>query len=180
MAYQRGDRGEQEVSGYMVDAFLTSTLPVMEDWKPAVDFGLYYLSGDDPNTADDEGWNPLWARYPQMSDLYVYAFDADGAGRWSNVSMPHAGLTLSPAKWLKTTAMVGYMFAPEKNGPGGGDERGLLCTLKNEFTIGENLLLHKDKLTGHIQVEVLQPGNYYSSQEDNTAVFARWEIAYAF
>lgn len=180
VAYQRGERGDQDVSGYMVDAFLTCAVPVMEELKPSVDFGLYYLSGDDPNTEDDEGWNPLWARYPQYSELYVYSFDADGAGRWSNVSMPHAGMSLSPLKWLKTSAMVGYMFAPESDGPGGGDERGLLAVLKNEFTIGENLLMHKDKLTGHLWLEVLEPGNYYDTQENDTAVFARWEIAYAF
>lgn len=180
LAYQRGERGDQDVSGYMVDAFLTYAVPVMEELKPSVDFGLYYLSGDDPDTSDDEGWNPLWARYPQYSELYVYSFDADGAGRWSNVSMPHAGVSLSPLKWLRTSAMVGYMFAPEEDGPGGGDERGLLAVLKNEFTFGENLLMHKDKLTGHLWLEVLEPGNYYDTQESDTAVFARWEIAYAF
>ena len=180
MAYQRGERGDQDVSGYMIDAFLTYAIPAMEDMKPAVDYGVYYLSGDDPDTTDDEGWNPLWARYPQYSDLYMYAFDADGASRWSNLAMPHAGLVLSPLKWLKTSAMVGYLFAPEKDGPGVGDERGLLCTLKNEFTIGESLLLHKDKLVAYFQVEVLEPGNYYSTQENDTAVFARWEIAYSF
>ena len=180
VAYQRGERGDQDVSGYMIDAFLTCALPMMEEMKPAVDFGVYYLSGDDPDTSDDEGWNPLWARYPQYSELYVYAWDADAAGRWSNLSMPHAGVTLSPVKWLKTSAMVGYMFAPESDGPGGGDERGLLAVLKNEFTFGENLLIHKDKLTGHLWLEVLEPGNYYSTQENDTAVFARWEIAYSF
>ncbi len=183
MAYQLGSRGEQDVSGYMVDAFVTyavQTVESLEAMKPSVDFGIYYLSGDDPDSSDDEGWNPLWARYPQYSELYVYAFDADGAGRWSNVSMPHAGLVLSPTKWLKTSAMLGYMFAPEEDGPGGGDERGLLAVLKNEFTISESLTGHKDPLKGHLWVEVLEPGNYYSSQEDETAVFARWELAYTF
>jgi len=148
------------------------------DMKPAIDYGWYYLSGDDPGTDKDEGWNPLWARYPQYSDLYAYAFDADGAGRWSNVSMPHAGLSISPVKWLKTSAMVAYLFAPEEDGPGDGDERGLLGSIKGEFTIGENLLVSKDKLSGHLWLEVLDPGNYY--KVNDTAHFARWQMVYEF
>ena len=178
LAYQRGERGDQDVSGYMVDAFLTYAVPALEDMKPTLDGGFYYLSGDDPSTADDEGWNPLWARYPQYSELYVYSFDADAAGRWSNVSMPHAGLSLSPLKWLKTSAMVAYLFAPEEDGPGGGNERGLLGVLKGEFTISEALTGHKDPLKGHLWLEVLEPGNYY--KVDETAYFARWEVTYAF
>jgi hypothetical protein len=178
LAGQYGSRGDQDVQGYMLDAIVTYAVPAIEDMKPAVDCGWYYLSGDDPDSSKDEGWNPLWARYPQYSDMYVYAYDADGAGRWSNLNMPHAGLSLSPAKWLKTTAMVAYLFAPEKDGPGGGDERGFLAVLKGEFTIGESLLMHKDKLAGHLQVEILEPGNYYNVND--TAVFARWELAYSF
>ena len=179
-AYQRGERGDQDVSGYMVDAFLTCDLPLLEELNPSADFGLYYLSGDDPTTSDDEGWNPLWARYPQYSEMYVYAFDADGAGRWSNLAMPHAGLALSPLKWLRTSAMLGYLFAPEKDGVGEGDERGLLAVLKNEFTIREGWLKRNDKLTGHVWLEVLEPGDYYDEQDGDTAVFARWELAYTF
>lgn len=177
-AYQLGEQGDVDVEGYMVDAFLTWKAPVLEDMKPAVSYGLYCLSGDDPSSEDDEGWNPLWARYPQFSELYVYAFDAEGAGRWSNLTAPHVDLVLSPLKWLKTTAMLYYMWAPEENGPGGGNERGWLGVLKGEFTIGENLLCKRDKLTGHLLLELLEPGDYYNV--DDTALFARWELMYAF
>jgi hypothetical protein len=178
LAYQFGSRGATDVTAYGIDAFLTYAVPTLQEMKPSVDYGIYHLSGDDPKTDKDEGWNPLWARYPQNSELYAYALDADGAGRWSNLSMPHAGVSISPVKWLKTSVMVGYLFAPESDGPGGGDERGLLCTLKNEFTAGENLLMHKDKLAGHLLLEVLEPGNYY--KVNDTAAFARWELSYSF
>lgn len=178
-AYQLGEQGDVDVNGYMVDAFLTWKAPVLEDMKPAVSYGIYLLSGDDPGTADEnEGWNPLWARYPQFSELYVYAWDAEAAGRWSNVTAPHVDLSLSPLKWLKTTAMVYYLWAPEDDGPGDGQERGVLGVLKNEVTIREGLLCKKDKLTGHLWLEVLEPGDYYNV--DDTALFARWELMYAF
>jgi hypothetical protein len=164
----------------MVDAFITHQLPMMAEAKPALDFGVYYLSGDDPKSAKDEGWDPLWARYPQASELYVfwYWYPKDPLGRWSNVLMPHAGLTLSPAAWLKTYASVGYLTAPEKDGPGGGDERGWLEVVKGEFTIGQKLLTEKDKLTGHLWLECLQPGDYYV--KDDNAYFARWQLVYEF
>ena len=177
-AYQVGQRDTEDQHGYMVDAFLTYQVQFLKSLKPAVDYGLYYLSGDDPKTKADEGWDPLWARYPQYSELYIYGYDADGAGRWSNLSMPHAGLTFYPADWLKTTAMVGYMYAPEADGPGGGHERGWLGVVKGEFTIKEKILTKTDKLTGHLWLEVLEPGDYYS--ENQTGWFARWEVAYEF
>ena len=177
-ALQCGSRGDQDVLACMVDSDLSYKIPLAESMKPVVDCGLYYLSGDDPSTSKDEGWNPLWARYPQYSELYVYAYDADAAGRWSNIMLPHAGLAVSPVSWLKTTAFLGYLWAPEANGPGAGRTRGVLGALKNEFAFGEKLLLPKDKLTGHLWLELLEPGDYY--KVDDLAVFARWEVAYAF
>ena len=178
-AYQFGERGEAEVQGLMVDAFLRYALPWFESMNPVVGAGIYYLSGSEPGASREKGWNPLWARWPQYSELYIYAYDADGAGRWSNVSMPHVDLTFSPFKGVKTAAMVGYMMAPEEDGPGGGDERGLLGTMRTDFTVRERLLTSKDKLTGHLLFEVVDPGDYYSS-ERHTAYFARWELMYAF
>lgn len=177
-AMQFGTRGDQDLSGYMIDASLIVKPPCLEDMKGSIDAGVYYLSGDDPSTTDDEGWDPLWARYPQSSDLYVYAYDQEAAGYWSNVMMPNLNLCLSPLKWLKTSAKLAYLYAVEENGSGGGDERGFLWGLKGEFTLGEGLITSKDKLSGHLLVEVLEPGNYYSN--DETSYFARWELLYAF
>jgi hypothetical protein len=176
LAGQFGDRGPEDQTGYMLDASVTDHLDGKT--KPCVSLGLYYLSGDDPNTAKDEGWNPLWARWPQYSELYIYAFDAEGAGRWSNVNMPHIDFSLVPTDWLKTKLLVGYMFAPEKNGPGGGSERGFITTLRNDFTIKEGLFAKKDAVKGHVVLEFLDPGNYYN--EDSVAGFARLELSYAF
>jgi hypothetical protein len=92
--------------------------------------------------------------------------------------MPHAGVSASPAKWLKTSAMVAYLSAPEKDGPGGDADRGWLEVVKGEFAIGEKLLTQSDKLTGHLWLELLQPGDYYASNDN--AYFARWQLMYEF
>lgn len=182
VAYQFGDRGDQDVSGYMVDAVVTYSLPILEGKDPKVGGGMYYLSGDDPDTSDDEGWNPLWARYPQYSELYVYCYDADAPGRWSNVGMPHVDLSATVTTWMKARAMVGYLMAPEDDGPGDGKERGILGMLRTDFDIAKGLLCKsskRDALTGHLLIEALEPGDYYNSSRE-TAYFARWELNYAF
>jgi len=48
-----------------------------------------------------------------------------------------------------------------------------------QFTLGENALRKKDKLTGHLWLEMLDPGSYYKAQ-DEEAYFARWQLQYAF
>lgn len=178
LAGQAGERGDQDVRGYGLDSLLTYAPANLKSVKMAMDGGLYYLSGNDPDSDEDEGWNPLWARYPQNSDLYVYCYDADGAGRWSNLIMPHLGASLYPFEMLKTSAMLAYLYAVENDGPGGGDERGLLASLKGEFTLGQSVFMKDDKLSGHLQLEILEPGHYY--KVDDTAYFARWELNYAF
>ncbi len=177
LAYQFGTRGDADISAYMVDAFVVQQLP--GSMKPAVDAGVYYLSGDRKGNGTDEAWDPLWARYPQFSELYVYSYDSDPlAGGWENLCTPHAGLTINPLTNLKTTFSVNYLYAPEADGPGGGHERGWLGVFKNEFTLAQNKWLPKDKLTGHLWLEVLEPGDYY--KVDDLALFARWEFVYAF
>jgi len=175
-AYQFGDN----IQAYMIDSLLN--WHISDNYmKPVLGLGWYYLSGDDPSTSTDEGWNPLWARWPQYSELYVYAFDAEGAARWSNVNLPHVDFTFCPVKKLKTSLLVGYMFAPEADAVGGGHHRGLLATLWNRFTIRENLFSDGDKLFGHVLCEIMDPGNYYTdSQQNHTAFFGRIELSYSF
>ena len=91
-AYQVGN----DISAFMDDAKAVLSIESLAAQKARMGLGWYYLSGDDPETSEDEGWNPLWARYPQYSELYVYAFDTDGAGRWSNVNMPYIDFSISP------------------------------------------------------------------------------------
>lgn len=178
-AYQYGERGDQEVSAFGLNAFLTHKCPLMKKADGKQEFGVVYYSGDDPDTERDEGWNPLWARYPQFSELYVFCWDADGAGRWSNIGAPFFSVSAKPWKRLCLTGRVNYLWAPEDDGPGGGHERGWLYQAKAELNVAEGLFPgRKDKLTSHVLVDVLEPGDYYN--EGDTGVFARWEVMYTF
>jgi len=174
VAGQLGRQGSANLKGYGVDAFLLYAVPV-ETLKPAIEGGVYYLSGNDPDTADNEGWNPLWARFPQRSELYVFSYDGS---RWSNLAQPRLRLNFGP--WQKWKGYLGasYMYAPEDDGPGDGHERGWLYQGKVEYMVAENMLRPKDKLSTYILMDVLEPGNYY--KEDDTAYFLRWEVMYIF
>ena len=176
-AYQFGN----DISAFMIDAKAVLFIEDLAAQKARIGLGWYYLSGDDPETSKDEGWNPLWARWPQYSELYVYAFDTDGAGRWSNLNMPYIDFSISPVKKLKIDLLLGYMWAPEDNGAGGGNDRGLLFTCKNSFTLKDKLFTAKDRLSGHLLFEFMEPGNYYTDdQQDHTAAFLRAELTYSF
>ena len=175
LAGQIGEQGDKDLEAYAIDAALKCAIPCPYGTKPTVEAGVYVLSGDDPDTADNEGWNPLWARYPQRSELYVFSYPV---GRWSNLMQPRICLSVEPTKWMKAKASVSYLEAMEDDGPGDCKERGMLYTLRTDFVLGEKLFMAKDKLTAHVLAEVLEPGDYYIV--DETAVFYRWELAYAF
>ncbi|MBN1675819.1 MAG: alginate export family protein [Kiritimatiellae bacterium] len=177
-AYQTGETGDETQNGYMLDATLKLALPMAEKNKPTVGVGCYVLSGDDPDSAEDEGWNPIWARWPQYSELYIYSWDAEKAGRWTNLMMPHIDASVALNPKLRIEAMLAWLNAMEKDGPGGGSERGLLGTVRADFTLAQELLGKKDKLFGHLALEMLNPGDYYNV--DDASYFARGELSYSF
>lgn len=181
LAYQLGDRQGQDVSGYMIDALVKCEFLKESAAKPWASIGVLCLSGNDPSTGDDEGWNPLWARYPQWgsADLLAYSYDADGAARWSNLTLPYVSAGLTVTKDSKFSAMLGQLSANENDGPGTGKQRGLYAGAKVEITLAKGALLKKDELKGHLAAEIFDPGNYYMSGRD-TACFLRWELAYSF
>ena len=171
---------KRDISGYLGYGAAIWTLPVeIAKARPTLTAGLYYLSGDDSGTADkDEGWNPLWSRYPQFSELYIYAFDAEKAGYWSNVLYPSLSAAIKFSYFHKLSLSAGVMYAPEENGPGDGNRRGNLYTARYDFPIADGLLAKSDRMYGHLLAECLDPGDYY--KVDHTAYFLRWELVYSF
>lgn len=181
LAAQQGEMDDGvDQEAYMVDAVGKIAAPAIAA-SAKFSAGYYMITGDDPETADkDEGWNPLWSRFPQYSELYVYAFDAEAAGRWSNVTLPHVGFEVGDPKKLGTKVLLGYMLAGEDDGPGDGKTRGWLGTVRTDFTIpiSEKLLTKNGRLFGHLLAEVFSPEDYYNV--DDLAHFVRWEISYQF
>ncbi|MDZ7725143.1 MAG: hypothetical protein U5R06_20585 [candidate division KSB1 bacterium] len=70
-AYPFGKRGDFNQSAYGGYAYLTYNLN--PEKKMNVMGGFNLLSGDDPSTDDNEGWNPIFSRWPKWSELYIYS-----------------------------------------------------------------------------------------------------------
>lgn len=180
-AVQRGETDDDiDLSGYLLYAGATWNVPrTLHDAKPYLTAACYLLSGDDPGTTGkNEGWNPIWSRATQVSELYSYSFDAEKFFAWSNLLYPHVEAGLDIAKGHKFFVVAGLLLAPEENGSGGGNERGMLYRVRYDFPLASGLVFNKDSLFGHLTAEVLDPGDYHTS--DDTAFFARAEISYKF
>ena len=181
-AVQAGEKdGGPSTSGYMGYAGLTYKPLVDMTAKPFLTGALYYLSGDsDRGSGDnDTGWDPIWARWPQFSEMYVYSFNY-GAGYWSNLLYPHVETGVGFAPGHKVRASAGPMYAAVEDDLGGGDGDlyGWLGVIRYDFPLFKEIFGKRGDLSGHLTAEVLDPGDYYTS--DTVAYFLRWEVVARF
>jgi hypothetical protein len=146
---------------------------------PGLKFGLdcLYLSGDDPDSKRNEAFNPLFSRYPFISELMIYCFDTEGAGNWNNIIHPRATVK-AKYEGHSLTLAGGPVYAEERNGAGGGRNRGVLYMAQYDFPILAGSKSGCGKTTGCFLAELLDPGDYYLS--DHTAYFFRWQINITF
>ncbi len=175
-AAQVGEKdGGTAVSGYMGYAGLTYK-PEVESCKPFLTAACYYLSGDRNRgiNDNDSAWNPLWARWPQYSEMYPY--HDRGVCYWSNLIYPNITVGSRFAKGHKVSANVGPMYAAVEDGLGGGngDLYGWFGMVRYDFPLLNMIFGNRGDLTGHVTAEVLDPGDYYTS--DTVAYFLRWEV----
>ena len=135
------------------------------------------MSGDDPETGRREDFNVLFGRYPWPSELLLYAFDGDGVGTWHNLAQfwLEAGASFGESGAHKFRCSVGPVCAPERDGAGGGHHRGWLESFFYSFPVASG---PAGKLSGHLFLEVFEPGSYYVSGK--TAYFFRWQLEWAF
>ncbi|HSW64737.1 MAG TPA: alginate export family protein [Dissulfurispiraceae bacterium] len=155
--------------------------------KPEVEIGYVYLSGDDPATTKNEGWDPLWSRAPMWNELYIYTIISEtvskgGAipGYWSNLQLYRANFKVHFTDATNLMLGYNYMRAVENSGlapsasqliySNSGKERGHLF---------QSMLSHKfnKNIDAFIQAEHFLPGNYYQDQTRN-ATFFRWQLQF--
>lgn len=152
--------------------------------KPEFDLRYVYLSGDDPNTAKNESWNPLFSRNPNWNELIIYTMISEQVGNggplpgyWSNIEILKATLKLNFSAETALNLSYQYLWAPKSTKglntamyTNDGKERGHLPIA---------ILTHKfsKALDGMVQLEYFMPGNFYSDKADN-ATFLRWQLQY--
>ncbi|MDD5613933.1 MAG: alginate export family protein [Candidatus Omnitrophica bacterium] len=179
LAYQFGDYGNQDRSalgGYIfLDRIFKDT-----QWSPKTSAGFLYLSGDDTSTSKNEAWNPLFSRWPWMSELYVLNTANTGVmGYWTNVVIYRTELSLKPTEKLSVQLWYNYLRAAEKTAAsaalslsGTGKERGHLPQFRVDYKINNNI-------STYFLAEYLIPGDFYASDADE-ALFLRTEVQIRF
>ena len=158
--------------------------------KPYSRLSAYYLSGDKHRTGADDNdtaWDPLWARWPQDSEMFQYG-TMYGIGYWSNLLYTKLELGLNIGPHHRVQAYSGPIFAAVQDHLGHADGsgesmfKGVLSVLRYDFPL---LLAPKNaqgadrfEIFGHIMGEMFNPGDYYDSSRP--AYFIRWEITLKF
>jgi len=124
-----------------------------------VTVGGVWLSGDDPETSRNEGWDPLFSRWPKWSESYIYTLIREYApAYWSNYSSLYGSLRLDLMENLNALLTLQFLGAPQSPAadfPGGsGRNRGTLLISRVNFKMNSSL-------SGHFIWEHLGPGSYY-------------------
>jgi hypothetical protein len=149
-------------------------------WEPVATFGAVYLSGDNRNTKKIEEWDPLFSRWPWLSELYLLTWVSEkkAPGYWTNLQWYRSAVKLNFTKKTSLDIRYNYLRANELTNISGsifsndGYERGHLpqVQLNHKFT---------NNLYGYILLEYFIPGDFYVAGSDN-ALFFRTELVMKF
>ncbi|MCX7919641.1 MAG: alginate export family protein [bacterium] len=146
---------------------------------PEINLGYYYLSGDDPTTTDVEAWDPIFSRWPWLSELYVFtlAKETKTVAYWTNLQTYRASVKLDLSPKTNLSLCYSYLLANENvNGSmfsADGKVRGHLPQIQLNHKFNKSL-------DGYIIVEELFPGSFYADNSQDHAWFFRWQLQYKF
>ena len=139
-----------------------------------------YLSGDDPDTDDDEMFDNLWGRWPRWSEIGLYSFAAETRiGNEANIHRIGPTWSIDPVKNLNFSMAYYALFAQEEIAtrapssliPGDGNFRGHFLQAVLKWKISPHV-------NAHLWSEFQFPGDYY--EYDDTWFFIRPEIMFTF
>ena len=179
---QIDDAAKTKISAMGGYAYLTRSFK-QATFSPELEVGAVYLSGDDSSTAGtNEGWDPLFSRWPWMSELYVLSYKTETGvvGYWTNLvwyRVPQVKLQFD--KDTSFTGSYNLLYAPQN------DVAGSIYSTngKNRGQITDLLVRHvfSPRLSAYVQFIYFTPGDYYlSTVAPGPATFTRWNIDYTF
>ncbi len=174
-AVQLGDYGPNSRRGY--GGYVDLKKPVSPFPKFTLQFNYTHLSGDDPNTADCEGWNPIFSRWPKWSELYLYTVIQEGRGPayWTNIGMISPGFNYKFSDRANFDFYYRLMYAPHARVLSGqklGNWRGGLMIAKFNYRVNKHFI-------GHLLAETLDPGDFYLNG-GSFAYFLRSEFMFVY
>jgi len=173
-AAQTGKRNGRDLQAFATNNRLNYAFK--DDYQNALRAGYEYVSGDNPNTSNDERFDMLWGEWPRWSELYIYTYTKEGqVAENSNLHRIDIGHSFFPTKKLQVQTDYMALWADESINKAGfstdGRFRGHLLTCWLKYT-------YSPQIKGHLLGEYLWPGNYYTTQDN--AVFLRGQVEFTF
>lgn len=181
----KGGNGRQDVSAFGAN----TAVQYFTNDEMNNNFRLQYeyLSGDDTDSGQYEGFDVLWGRWARFSDLYADAARVDGLAGGADFSNLHRigpGWSISPSDKVTIASDYYLLFADQSQGESknattasrtsdNGLFRGQLITSVLTYKFNKHI-------AGHLQGELYLPGNYYSHNNNDTATFLRYQIVLTF
>ncbi len=175
-----------------IDAFgVTSKLTYLfkDKLNNRLSFSCELLSGDNPNSKNDEMFDVLWGRWPQWSEIGLYSYAKETRiGQEANLIRFGPGWSFAPVKDMdlsfaymalfapqdvatRATGSTGTLFAGNANTSDHGNFRGHFAQAVLKYKFSQHL-------SGHLWSELLFPGDYYVNRD--AISFLRGELTFAF
>jgi hypothetical protein len=152
-----------------------------DKWNNQLNASFELLSGDNPNSKNDEMFDVLWGRWPRWSEIGLYSYAAETRiGQVANLIRVGPGWSITPVKNLDLSTAYYALFAPESV-PTRGASSALFSGdshFRGHFL--QSVLKYKFNahVSGHLWGECLFPGDFYVNH--NPIPFARAEVAFTF
>lgn len=179
-AYQFGHYGSNDRRAFGGYGFIDRSLKSLP-WTPQASLGFLYLSGDKRGSAKDEAWDPLFSRWPWMSELYVMSMFGETSvlGYWTNLKMWRLECIFKPTTKTKLSIWYNFLMANEYTNASSsyllsssGKDRGHLPQARLDYTFNKNV-------STYFLAEYFMPGSFYTDNADE-ALFLRTEIQIKF
>jgi hypothetical protein len=177
-AEQFGSMGDLNLWG--IGGYAHASYKLTPKYSTILKGGIIYLSGDDPNTITyNEGWNPVFSRWPKWSELYIYslAVETGQVAYWTNMLSPFLELNLTPFKPVNLLLTYYHMRALQERTFANGEQSGLLKGSEIQLLLKAKL---SPCLTGHFLYDIFMPGDFYASTSQDAGQFIRFELFYLF
>ncbi len=174
-AAEWGTRNGQDLQAYGFNGRATRQLG--GPWKQRVHVGYEFLSGDNPATARNEAFDPLWGRWPQWSELYgPYTYGAETrTGETTNLQRLNLGWAARVHPTTEISLDYHAVFADENTRCG---TAGFSCSgkFRGQLFAAWARTRYDKHLSGHVMAEYFAPGNYYVAPKGDEAYFLRAEL----
>ena len=168
-AAQLGSYGDETGRAFGGYAYLD--IPVMDIVKPLT-VGYVHLSGNDENSKTVGAWNPLFGRFPALSEImHVLYRQEAGLGYWTNLRLLKLETTFKPLEKMSVIASFNFAYANETVTGimfGDGKHRGNLARCRVGYNFSKNF-------SSSILGEYFIPGNFYY-KDAKDASFLRAEF----